>query len=227
MELDLYYQKKINCHHCLDTFETYRVRSTKAKFVKRDADYCPYYEDANPVLYEVNVCPTCGFSFTDNFSMARIFKYKDIIEEKYVSKLASKPNLCNERTEEEALYAYKLALYSAQLVEENKLILANIALRIAWINRYLKNEEEEKRYLKNVVELYTEVYETEDLDKIPMDKYLLIYLIGELNGRLGDYQKVKRWFSNIIEDKNAEPKILNLTKSRWQDYREILEKEKN
>lgn len=222
---DLYYTKKVNCLYCKKEFNTYRVRVNRAKFIKRDPDHCPYYEEENPLLYEVNVCPRCGLSFTDSFSEIKASKLK-ILKENYIAKIQGVPKLNEQRNIQDALTAYKFALYAATILEENDLIIANLGLRIAWLYRYLKDEQEEKRFLKNVLDLYIEIYETQNLDRLSMDKYMLIYLIGELYGRLGEYEKTVRWFSFIIEDKKATPRILKLTKDRWYDFKEKLDEKR-
>ncbi|GBF12115.1 DUF2225 domain-containing protein [Tepidibacillus sp. HK-1] len=216
---EVFYEKKVKCLYCKEDFKTLKMRQSKTKVIKRDADYCPYYEGVNPLFYEVNVCPHCGFAFTDSFSPIRELK-NNRIKQDYIDKIQV-PQLCKKRSIQDAIYCYKLALYTATILEEQNFIIANLCMRIAWINRYLQNKEEELRFLKNALDTYYEIYETEDLDKIPMDKYTFIYLIGELQGRLGDYEKMRRWFSMIFEDKNVTPKILKMARDRWNEYKEM------
>lgn len=222
---EIFYNKKIKCHYCEENFETFRIRINKSKLIKRDADYCPYYEDnsLNPILYDVNVCPNCGFAFTDSFSRIISSTLYNNVKENYISRIEAVPMLCNERDVESAIYAYKLALYCATLKDEKKIITANLTLRIAWLYRYIGNKTEEERFVRSVLDIYLDIYETEDLDSLSMDKYQFIYLIGELYGRLGDYQKVTRWFSLIIEDKNVSPQVLRITKDRWLEFKELRE----
>jgi len=222
---EIFYSKKIKCHYCEENFNTFRVRINKSKLISRDTDYCPYYEDNsfNPILYDVNVCLNCGFAFTDSFSPINSSVIHNKVKVSYIDRIESVPMLCNERDVESAIYAYKLALYCATLKDENRMIIANLTLRIAWLFRYIGEKTEEERFLRSVLDIYLDIYETEDLNSLSMDKYQFIYLIGELYGRLGEYQKVTRWFSIIIENKNASPQILRITKERWSEFKELRE----
>lgn len=216
---DLYYKKKTECLFCKNEFETTKVKLNQAKFIKRDSDYCPYYEEENPLFYDAYVCPKCGFAFTEAFSSLRSSGYQQVMVN-YINKFESVPDLTQIRKIDDALKAYKLALYSAQLANESNLIMGNLCLRIAWLNRYLNQQNEEQRFLNLALNLYIEIYETEDLGKLSMDKYTLMYLIGDIYNRLGDESNFIKWFSYIIEDKAAPVKILKQTKDRWSEYRE-------
>ena len=221
---DSLYSKSVTCLYCNNKFTTYKVRTNKTKLIKRDSDFCPYYEGENPLYYDVNVCPECGFSFTESFAAINDQGKYETLKEKFIDKINTNLNLTNERNTYDALNAYKLAIYSATLLNEDDLIIANLGLRIAWIYRFLKKREEEHRFIKNVLDIYYDIYQNEDLERMPMDKYLLIYLIGDLSGRLGEIDRVSKWFSIIIEDRAATPRVVKLTKDRWQYYRELIDK---
>ncbi|TCS81069.1 DUF2225 domain-containing protein [Tepidibacillus fermentans] len=214
---ELFFDKKIKCLYCDHEFTTPRIRQRQIRMIKQDADFCPYFKGENPLFYEVNVCPHCGFAFTDRFS-AILDKKRKNLKEQYIDKIKI-PKACEERTIECAIRFYKLALFAATLLDQSLLIQANLCMRIAWLNRYHNNEQEEKRFLRNALDIYLEVYQRENLDRIEMDKYLLIYMIGELYGRLGEYEKMRRWFSILLSDQMTTPKVLEITRERWREYK--------
>ena len=53
----------------------------------------------------------------------------------------------------------------------------------------------------------------------------LLYLIAELSLQLDDEYQATKYFSKISENQHSasEPKIVNLAKERWQDFREERE----
>ncbi len=217
----IFYQKKINCKYCGNNFLTYRVRTTRVKYVSIDSDFCPHYDEVNPLFYDVNVCPHCGLSFTDNFLFKKDPKKHNELIASYINQLENVRDICQVRTMDDALYAYKLAIVVAGILDESSLIVANLGLRIAWFYRYLQDEKNENKFLEKVLNIYLKLYQYEDLETLNMDKYKLIYLIGELHGRLGDYHETAKWFSLIIEEQKAQPKIRKLAKERWYEYRQI------
>jgi uncharacterized protein len=69
-EVTPYYDKKIQCLACRHSYSTTKIRSRFVKVKGHESDFCPLYSsnEINPLLYNVTVCPRCGFSFTDEFS---------------------------------------------------------------------------------------------------------------------------------------------------------------
>src|SRR5690606_10315450 len=115
-------------------FTTTKIRSRFVRVTKHDSDFKPIYTDSsvNPILYNVSVCPNCGFAYTDEFSSYFAPGVKEEIAQKITS-LWSGRSFGEERTIEEAIEAYKLAYVSANLKKEKSLTMAGITLRIAWL----------------------------------------------------------------------------------------------
>jgi uncharacterized protein (DUF2225 family) len=211
---DVFYDKSVTCIYCTTTFKTKRVRIGKIKPLRRDSDFCTYFEGENPILYEYNICPHCGLAFTDSFAPIRGPK-RDLIKSNYLDKLEKIPNACGPRTLEDALKGYKLTLLCATILNEKHYIQANLCLRIAWLYRYLERKEEEKRFLQNAVELYETMYQTEKLDNIPMEEPKLLYLIAEIHARLGHYDLTRKWFSYLLTARHIEEKWKKTARNRW------------
>lgn len=216
---DRFYDKTVVCPYCRKNFKTKRLRQSKIQVHKRDSDFCTYYTGDNPLFYDVNVCPNCGLAFTDSFSEIPD-KRKEDLENQYLKKITI-PQMCGLREIADALKCYKLALLCANILREKTFVLANLCMRLSWLHRYLKEGEEEKRFLSHALELYEDLYQNERLDQIPMEEEKLVYLIGELNGRLGQYDKTRRWFSYIFTSRVFEQKWKKIARDRWLEYREI------
>lgn len=193
------------------------MRRSHIRIQARDTDFCSYYAGANPLFYDVNVCPHCGFAFTEAFSNIPDLR-KQHVEDQYVKRIEV-PQLCGTRVMEDALKSYKLALLSANILGEKKFVLANLCMRLAWLNRYIKNGSEEKRFITHALQLYEQMYETERIDRIPMEEEKIIYLIGELYGRIGNYDKTRKWFSYIFTSQHLDPKWKAIARDRWLEYR--------
>ncbi len=64
------YEKKVQCLFCHEPFSTTRIRSRFIRIERVDSDFYQEYKDPNlnPYYYEVDVCPYCGFAFSENFA---------------------------------------------------------------------------------------------------------------------------------------------------------------
>lgn len=223
------YDKKYACPACDHTFQTKKVRSSSQAMVKRDTDFCTYYkhQQFNPILYTVNVCPGCGYSFTDQFGQLLRPFVKKSIQEKLSSKWTSK-DYGELRSIPEAIVTYKLAIYAAELKGELHSVKAGLYLRLAWLYRFQGNQEEQQRFLQMAVSEYEQSYIHSDYIKSDkeMSEVRMLYLIGELMRRVGKYDQSIKYFSKVIEQRKTtiETGIVSLAHDQWalarQEYRE-------
>jgi uncharacterized protein len=210
---DALYDKTIPCAYCNTSFHTKRVKISRIKAVKRDSDFCTYFAGDNPMYYEYNICPHCGFAFTDSFSPVRGLKRAQL-KEQYLDKIVV-PDACGLRNLEDAIKGYKLSLLCASIVDEKTFIKANICLRIAWFNRYKGDLTEENRFMQHAAEMYEQIYQTESLDQVPMEEPKLLYLIAELHARLGHYNLTRSWFSYLLMAEQIDAKWKSMARDRW------------
>ena len=147
MELTPFYDKKMTCINCKEPFTSTKVRSRFARVSSTDSDFKPNYKDSdvNPLYYNIAVCPSCGFSFTEDFAPYFAPGTKEQIAT-VITAGWHRHSMGGERTIEEAIDAYKLGYLSAVVKKEKSLTIAGIMLRTAWMYRILENTEEEQRF---------------------------------------------------------------------------------
>ncbi|HWK23549.1 MAG TPA: DUF2225 domain-containing protein [Ureibacillus sp.] len=227
MELSPFYEKKVECLSCNQSFPATKIRKKLVKVDKTDTDFCPTYSESSvPALfYNVFVCEHCGFSFTEDFTKYFAPGVKEQILKQISSKWV-KRSYNHERTLSQALEAYKLAFISGLIKKEKFITLAGLTLRIAWLYRKLQNEEQEQRFLKIARDHYIESYSTEDYASTQMTDTRVIYMIAELSRRTGDLDLATRYYSKIIENQRVggEAKVIEMAKEQWQLVREEREK---
>ncbi|MFC5447664.1 DUF2225 domain-containing protein [Paenibacillus aestuarii] len=217
--LEPLYDITVRCSFCTLTFQTKKVRPSFKKASKTDTDFCQHYKQLNPEYYVVRICPSCGFAHTENFSD----QWKPLQREQFQMKVAQnwvRRDYGGERTWEDALYAYKLALLSAQIKEEKSRVVAGLLHHIAWLYREREQWEQEKRFLGFALEAYISVFETEGMD---LNQARLMYLMGELNRMLGQYQDAVKWFSRVINDKRImDAGMIRACREQWIVTREDM-----
>lgn len=213
------YDKKETCPNCKTTFTTKKIRSRFIKLDHSDTDFCPYYNDENinPLLYFVKVCPSCGYSYTDQFTAYFIEGTQDAIREGVTEKWVAH-NFGGERSVSQAIQTYKLAFYCATLKNEKSIIIANLLLRLTWLCRKINDHNGEKRFtelaLEHLNKAYLDAYYGNTAD---MTEIRVLYLIGELNRRLGHYDQAVTHFSKVVDMQNntLERKVVNLARQQW------------
>lgn len=223
MEISPFYEKSIECLHCKKNFPTLKVRSKSIKIEHTESDFQPIYADnhVNALYYNVFVCQHCGFSFTEDFNKYFAPGVKEQLNEQVCEKWIPH-NFKGERTVFQAIQAYKLALLCATIKKEKYIITSGLTLRLAWLYRSLKNEGQEKRFLKMSRDHYMESFSTEDYASTQMSGVRVMYMIAELSRRLGDYENATRFFSRVIESQRVggEAKLVDMAKEQWDLVRE-------
>ncbi|OBR66337.1 hypothetical protein A7K91_24260 [Paenibacillus oryzae] len=212
------YESKIECICCETTFATSRVRPSFKRASTTDSDFCGHYANGiNPDFYVVRVCPHCGFASTEN----GLDKLSDAQKMLYYERIGMNwkgGDFNGERSRETAMYCYKLALLTAQTTGAKDRVIAGLLHHIAWLYRYEGNKIEERRFLAHALESYVRVYETEG---VSLNNARLMFLIGELNRRVGNDKEAVKWFSRIINDKRImDAAMIRASREQWQLIRE-------
>jgi uncharacterized protein (DUF2225 family) len=219
VELEPLYTIKVTCHYCEHEFKTSRVRPSFKKSIQTDTDFCSYYKTENPDYYVVRICPACGFASTEN-STERL---NDAQRKRFAEQVSSRwveRDFSGHREWETALESYKLALLVAQTIGEKERIVAGLLHHIAWLYRYKGDKVQEQRFLKYCLESYIKVYE---LEGVGANNAKLLYLIGELNRRIGDFNQAIKWFSRVINDKKIiDAAMIRASREQWSVLREQM-----
>lgn len=230
---EMIYSRKITCPICNNKFTSMKVKESKLRVEEPHTDlFIQYKGNVHPLQYNAVVCPMCGYAALDNKFDKILPRHKEIIKEKVVSKWMS-TDYTKQRTIDESIVCFKLALYSAEQIGAKKMELAGMCLKIGWLYRIKENEEkkddtkndrEEKRFLRLSAELYEKAFTTEDSD---MDEITLMYLIGETYRRLGEVDKAVNWLGKVISSPyiRSNPKIEKLAREQWQEIKELTKEE--
>lgn len=217
----MYYDAKAKCLYCEHKFTTTKVRSSQLNVVKRDSDFCIHYEGANPLFYDITVCPACGFAYYKSYSALNDYQ-RTKLKDAYISKI-NVANLVGERTIQDAIYTFKLAILTATIVNERKFITANLFLKLAWLYRMTNDKEQETRFLQQSLDDYMDMLANENIEQEDVDEDRLMYLLADLHLRLGHYIMARKLFSQLMTDRSVSPRYKNLAIERWHDYKDQLE----
>lgn len=225
MNDQIFYQQDRACPVCERKFTVSRVRTSQCAVTKRDTDFCIYYQDVDPYLYSIWVCPHCGYSAPENLFSNLTSKEKEVITLALKGK-EIKVDFSGVRSLEVSIASYKLAIYCCELRECKSSMLAGLYLKAAWLYRKADNFVKEKDYLYKALEYYQKAYDEEPFPIGNLTELTIRYLIGELYRRVGEYKEAIQWFNRVVSDKRSklEPKIANMAREQWHTAREELAK---
>jgi len=231
-EKDPIWVKEVTCQVCGAKHKTPRVKPSFLKVKSVDSDFHKVYEFVNPILYAVTTCNECNYSArNDDYDKVTLEYHKEIIDLGMSIKNAKKNVVFkNDKNPllDEVVNKHLLAIYFYKSFKpENPNIISGLYMHFVWLYRDAGNIEKEKEYMKFAIEYYIKTYEkgVQIPEKIGIPG--ILYLIGELNRRLGNYPEAVSWFSKVIKSDMIDnyPNISNLTHEAWEKINE--EKKKN
>ena len=224
--VDALYTVEKKCSICENSFSVTKVRS-RLMMIKQDTDFCTYYKEVNPYYYSVWVCPHCGYAAQDDHFNA----VQDVNAAKISKFLANREvniDLSGHRTKEQAINAYKLAIFFADMESLPNSRMAGLYLRLGWIFRESEMEEEERTALVKACEHYEQALYSERLPIGHMTEVSLTYLVGELLRRTGKFEQALKFFSKVVSMPQAkmERRILDMARDAWQETKGELKQVK-
>ena len=209
--LDHLFDKQIVCPVCNSHFKNKTVKSKSPRVISKDSDFFIRYSVVNPYFYDVIICNSCGYAaMKSDFENIKLHK-KELVLSNVTPKW--KPREYADILDEKlAIERYKLALLNAVLIDLPDSTKAMISLKIAWMFRLLNNSDQEKVFLKQALDGFNNAYIYEVFPIYGLQRDSLMYLLGELNRKLGDYQNALQWFSKTIVSVNSSYKVKELAR---------------
>lgn len=224
-EEEYLYDKNVTCPVCNSKFKARVVKANAARVEGKDKDLCIRYKGINPYFYDVWLCNVCGYA-----SMKVDFeKIKEVEKERVLSEISNKwrgKNYPDVYDANIAIERYKISLLNYTVMGSKASKKALNCLKIAWMYRLLEDTKNEKLFLEQALLGFKDAYFNEDFPIYSMDKYTIMYLIGELHRRLGNYSEALKQFGEVITSQGASRKVKDLAYDQKELIREILQEKK-
>lgn len=222
------YDKEITCPVCEQKYKTKKVKSAFVKLDKKDSDFCMHFKGVNPLYYSAYVCPHCGYSSTEkNFEKITIAQ-KTLVKDKISSRWNGK-DYGGERNFDDTIEVHKLIMLNYRIMGYEDSEMAKLCLKFAWFYRYQEDEESEISYLKNSLSYFEKAYYSERLDEDPENELNILYLMGDINKRLGKYSDAINWYQMALgHEFVSSSKVMEKTiRDSWSETKELSAKEKS
>lgn len=206
------FDKQIVCPVCDSHFKTKTVKSKSPRVISKDSDFFIRYSGVNPYFYDVLICNSCGYAaMRGDFEKIKSYK-KELVLSNVTPKWKPReyPDILDEKL---AIERYKLALLNSVLLDLPNSTKGMISLKIAWMYRLLDNTESETAFLKQALEGFNNAYINEIFPIYGLQRDSLMYLLGELNRKLGNDQDALLWFSKTIVSINSSNKVKEMART--------------
>ena len=218
----LLYDKEVTCPSCNHVFKARTVKTSAYRVLKKESDFFIIYSTINPYFYDVWLCNVCGYtSMKADFEKIKSSQI-ELIQNKISVKWHGKkyPEVYDLHI---AIERYKLALLNYAVMDSKSSKKAMTCLKIAWMYRVDKKPESEQIFLAQALEGFNDAYFNESFPLYGMDKFTLMYLIGELNRRIHKFDEALKWFSSVITTPNISQRLKELAR----DQKDIIRKVEN
>lgn len=206
------FDKQVVCPVCNAHFKTKTVKSKSPRVISKDSDFFIRYSVVNPYFYDVIICNSCGYAaLRSDFDNIKMYK-KELVLSNVTPKWKPReyPDILDEKL---AIERYKLALLNALLLDLADSTKAMLSLKIAWMHRLLNNTDQETVFLKQALEGFNNAYIYEVFPIYGLQRDSLMYLLGELNRKLGNSQEALQWFSKTIVSVNSSYRVKEMARN--------------
>ncbi len=198
-------QREYDCPICQARFKAPRPRMAKLTEIGTDKDLRPYHEGVDIVNYEIVVCTSCGFTALHdtfmNFDQFYAERTKVGLNEVQTHKMYL-TEVINQDAIDRYISAIMLLEYKKAPASEYYYLFS----RLSWVYRtYDDPDSLENEYLAlkkafNYLEL---AYKNESMPFYDMDQSKVMYTLGDMARRLGEYEKANLYIGKAVLDPNS------------------------
>jgi uncharacterized protein (DUF2225 family) len=216
------YRVDVQCPVCEGHFKANKLFESKLKQLGSDNEMRMRFEDIEPIHYKVWVCPNCLYAnFLNCWSdvSARQRSTLRASAEKRKSDFAALAGPDGEA--ERVINGYGLAIECLTQIKNVSNIIASAWLNLAWLYDDRDDLGRAAAARKNALEAYEEFYSQAQLLP-PSSELQVLYIIGELNRRLGNIRKAHEHFLKVLHYKGHRMAILaDLARDGLQELKQM------
>lgn len=180
----------VRCPVCGEEFEAAEV--TSCSYAGTDTDLRPHYMGFDPLPHFIWTCPACGVSAYSSEFTQLATAVRGWIRKGHLGRPQS----------DAASRRYTLAARCYERAVAPALKLANLYLQASWCARQEEDAAAERLSQRRALEHFRQALETEEVSTEERPK--IVYLLGELCRRLGDFEAALVYFDQVPAGEWAE-----------------------
>lgn len=214
------WNKKLSCPFCNGEFETTRLRASVIRIKEKHSDFGTVYEGYSPYLYSITACPHCSVAARNEEFEKFLPAYEPKLMEVSRRLKAGKHDThdaftLGELSVEQAVKRHELAIAMHKWrAHSDSGELAGLWMHVAWMYRAAGDPARERPALEAAAAAYQEYYEKGNKLPEKLGEPGILYLIGEINRRMGKAREARQYFSRALQSKelDAFPNIEHLVR---------------
>lgn len=206
------YDKTVECPVCGSKNKIKFPKKVSYRMSRRDSDLMQYYEGINPLFYGIEFCNECGYASLPSY-FKTLKENQKILIISQISVKWTKNIYPDDYDVDVAIKQHKLALLNAMVKDSLPSEKALICLKLSWLYRIKEDSENEKRFQEQAINSFQQAYMVENFPIGGLDKYTLLYLIGELFRRLGNNSNALTYFSQVLSSTEASSKVKEMVRN--------------
>jgi uncharacterized protein (DUF2225 family) len=200
------WNKKVSCPFCNSEFETTRLRASAIRVKEKHSDFGSVFEGESPYFYSITACPHCSVAARneefEKFNAGYEPKLMEVSRKLKGSLSKHEAFQLGELTVEQAVKRHELAITMHKFrATSDAGELAGLWMHIAWIRRSNGDTEAERKAMEQAVQAYAEFYEKGSRLPEKLGEPGILYLLGELNRRIGKVKEGRQYFSRALTSK--------------------------
>lgn len=200
------YDKSYACPICNKNFTSKAIRVGKNQVISTDSDLYSRYSVVNPILYDVLMCPDCGYAALSKTFDSLLPKQKEWIRDQVCSSYKAR-SYSEYTTIEEGIYKHKMALITCMTKKGKTGEQAYLALHIAWLYRELGDETNELAFLKKAYDGLAYALSNETFPLFSLDEITTMYILADIGYRLGETTDAKKYLATVITSPGVSPRV--------------------
>jgi len=191
---------------------------------RRDVDYCVHFKDFDPYLYTVFACEHCGFAAEEKkFTGVIPNKTKESLRE-FLSQNDMKMPFSEERSPQDALSFFELAILFSELTDHSKGRQAILNLNAAWVCRCEGLPDRERVYMEQAAADFADALDNERWPINGISDDMAVYLCAAIYYLIGDYDRSTTWLGRTMNNANLRataPKLFEQARDIWQEIKRV------
>jgi uncharacterized protein (DUF2225 family) len=216
------YSVDAQCPVCKIHFKANKLFESKLKQLSRDTEMRIRFEGIEPIHSKVWVCPDCRYANFLNrwseLSASQRSTLKDSVEKRKIE-FAGLPEPDGDA--ERAINGYRLVIKCLTQIRAGSNVIASAWLNLAWLYDDRADVELAAAARKNSLEAYEEFY-FQERSLTPSLELQALYIIGELNKRLGNTRQAHEYFLKVLHYKGHNMAILtDLARDGLQELKQM------
>ncbi len=220
------FTKEVSCPVCEHKFTTDMLRESKLIITNRSDELRTFYEDIDPIFYNVWICPNCYYSMKRiEFDKITEIQKRNLANQSDQRKENWNLDFNNKLSFDFAVTTYKIAIECCDSLGKKNIEdrIAGLWLNTAWLYDDMEQPENALEARKNALTKYKNAY-IFGTDRTDEQDQKIEYLIGKLSWVTGNIKEAREHFFKVVNRRNGHQLLKQMAEDALEQLK-LMQKE--